>query len=123
MKPQNNQAVITLLESNIENVDFAAFLTDAEFTTFEEIRDILEDNGAFHVEIIYYSEAMKFLTRYDNSLNHSLGLANDLGYELPDINSELLASLLASELARSEFYELKNDINIVLNNIEEESDY
>jgi intracellular sulfur oxidation DsrE/DsrF family protein len=123
MKTQNNQAVITLLESNIENVDFAAFLFDAEFTTFEEIRDILEDNAAFNIDVIYYSEAVKFLMRHDNSLRQSLDIASDLGYEIKDINSELLASLLASEIARNDFYELKNKINNVLIDIEQEVSY
>ena len=123
MKTQNNQAVITLLESNIENVDFAAFLSDKDFTNFDEVCEILEDNGAFNVEIIYYRDAMRYLIQHDTSLRASLSLASDMGYTLKDLNSETLASLLASENVRNEFYQLESEINSILVNIEQEANY
>ena len=109
------QEVISFLDSSISNVDFAAYLTGEDFTTFEEVRDLLEDNGALNIEIIYYNDAMRYLMQNDNSLRNSLDLAADFGYELKNLNSELLASLLASENARTEFYELENEINNILN--------
>lgn len=115
MKTTTQQTVINFLTENIENVDFAAYLSGEDFTTFEEVRDLLEDSGAFNVEIIYYSKAMDYLMEHDTSLIDSLKLANDFGYPLNCLNSETLASLLASENARNEFYELKNEINNLLN--------
>ena len=109
------QQVIDLLNDTIENVDFTGFLSGEDFTTFEEVRDLLEDNGALNIEIIYYSDAMRYLMQNDNSLRNSLELAADFGYELKNLNSETLASLLASENARNEFYELENEINSILN--------
>jgi hypothetical protein len=109
------QQVINLLNDTIENVDFTGFLSGEDFTTFEEVRDLLEDNGALNIEIIYYSDAMRYLMQNDNSLRNSLDLAADFGYELKNLNSELLASLLASENARNEFYQLENEINSILN--------
>jgi hypothetical protein len=107
--------VIDLLNDTIENVDFTGFLSGEDFTTFEEVRDLLEDNGALNIEIIYYSDAMRYLMQNDNSLRNSLELAADFGYELKNLNSETLASLLASENARTEFYQLESEINSILN--------
>jgi len=109
------QQVIELLDQTIEHVGFSGYLLNEDFTTFEEVRDLLEDNGAFNVEVIYYNDAMSYLMENDSSLKRSLELAADFGYELKNLNSELLASLLASENARTEFYELENEINNILN--------
>jgi hypothetical protein len=109
------QQVINLLDESIANVDFAAYLSGDDFTTFEEVRDLLEDTGAFNVEIIYYNKAMKYLLENDASLLDSFRIAREYGYELKNLNSETLASLLASENARNEFYELENEINNILN--------
>ena len=109
------QEVISFLDSSIGNVDFAAYLSGEEFTTFEEVRDLLEENNAFNVEIIYYSKAMNYLMENDASLLDSFRIAREYGYELKDLNSETLASLLASENARNEFYELEIEISNILN--------
>ena len=109
------QQVIELLNDTIENVDFTGFLSGEDFTTFEEVCDLLENNDAFNVEVIYYNDAIQYLKDYDNSLRNSLELAIEHGYSIKDLNSELLASLLASENARTEFYELENEINSILN--------
>ena len=59
---------------------------------------------------------MDYLREHDNSLSESMEIANDYGYEPKNINSELLASLLASQNAREEFYELENEIEEFLTN-------
>jgi hypothetical protein len=51
----------------------------------------------------------------DASLLDSFRIAREYGYELKDLNSETLASLLASENARNEFYELESEIINILN--------
>lgn len=78
---------------------------------FESIQDTIEENGGFDIEIIYYSNAIKYLQENDPSLRESLEIASDLGFDLKNINSEVLASLLASQNARSEFYELQSEID------------
>lgn len=45
-------------------------------------------------EIIYYSNAMEYLSKEDASLSQSLEIASDLGYTTENLNSELLATLL-----------------------------
>ncbi len=49
-------------------------------------------------EVIYNGEAMELLSECDSSLMESCALADELGYGLQDINSELLATLLARQI-------------------------
>ena len=60
---------------------------------------------------------MEYLTRNDNSLRESIEIAIDYGYELKNINSELLASLLASQNSREQFNNYENEINELFKNI------
>lgn len=48
-------------------------------------------------EIIYYNNAIAFLSEYDPSLYTSLGIAESLGYAIADLNSEVLGTLLLQE--------------------------
>jgi len=61
-------------------------------------------------EVIYYSNAIKYLAENDAGLNTSMGLATDMGYEVRSINSELLATLLQQENMRAELGRLRADI-------------
>lgn len=78
---------------------------------YESIYETIEENGGFDIEIIYYSNAIKYLQENDPSLRESLEIAIDLGFDLKNLNSEILASLLASQNARSEFYDLQSEID------------
>ena len=53
---------------------------------------------------------MKLITQ------HNMEIAQEYGYEPKNINSELLASLLASQIAREEFAELDKLIEEFLTN-------
>lgn len=88
---------------NIEDIDFE--------NAYSSILDKIDYEGGFDVEIIYYGSAMDYLRKNDPSLNESLGLAHEMGFSLYKLNSEILASLLASENARTSFYELDSEIN------------
>ena len=70
-----------------------------------QIWEDLNDNGFFHVEIIYYYKAMDYLREHDTSLTESLELAAEYGYTTENLNSELLASLHASRDRENKFYE------------------
>lgn len=87
---------------------------------FDSIRQMIEDGNGFDVEIIYYAKAIEYLAENDPSLNESLEIASEYGYEVQNLNSEILASLLASRNARDEFYELENEINEFFEELEEE---
>ena len=64
----------------------------------EDLHEYLEDKGFFDIDIIYYSLAIRFLLDHDNSLTESINLALGLGYEAQNLNSEILASLLATQM-------------------------
>jgi hypothetical protein len=99
---------------NIEDIDYS----DA----FNSISDMISDNNGFDIEIIYYASAINYLKENDPSLRESLQIASEYGFSLDKLNSETLASLLASQNAREEFYELQDDINDFFSELETESE-
>ena len=88
---------------NIEDIDFE--------NAFESIYSEINENGGFDIEIIYYTNAIQYLKENDPSLMESLEIAEEYGYNTKSLNSELLASLLASKNARESFVELESEIN------------
>lgn len=90
----------------IENIDENSTAEDVANMLYDE----LNDSRAFDVEIIYYCNAMKYLILNDNSLKESMTIASELGFELKNINSEVLASLHASQQAREKFEENRNKL-------------
>ena len=97
------------LEFDIMNYFTADELDD--INSYDELEMELNENGAYDIDIIYYATAMEYLIENDTSLSESMSIADDHGYEPKNINSELLASLLASQNARDEFYDLKDEID------------
>ncbi len=111
------------LDKNHFNDDYSSYMTD--FLTddfleeldqqdpakcFEDIQEKLEENYFFNVEVIYHYDAMKYLTENDQSLQESIQIAVDHGFTLESINSEILASLLASQNVRETFCYLRDQI-------------
>ena len=88
---------------DIDNIDMS--------NPFDSICKMIEDNNGFDIDVIYYSNAIDYLSKNDPSLKKSLNIAAELCYEMQNLNSEILASLLASKLVREEFYELESEIN------------
>ena len=80
-----------------------------DFETSEEIQSYIEDRIT-EVEIIYYSNAMKFLSENDSSLGNSLEIADGMGYDLKSLSSELLATLLVQDMLREELYDFITEI-------------
>jgi hypothetical protein len=89
---------------------------------FESICEMIEGNGGFDIEFIYYSKAIAFLAEHDPSLQISLGIASELGFEVQNLNSEILASLLASKFVREEFYDLRDEIENFFEELNEEEE-
>jgi len=100
------------------------YFADEDHQNADDLREAIEDGNGFNIEIIYYSNAIKYLQENDPSLRESLSIANDLGYTTENLNSELLASLLASQNAHEEFNDLESQINDFLEelNAEEEEE-
>ena len=105
-----NDTKIEIL-SNIELNDI-----DIE-NPFDSIFTAIDENNGFDIEIIYYSNAIEYLKRNDPSLSESIEIALDYGYELKNINSELLAYLLASQNSREQFNQYENEINELFNTL------
>lgn len=97
---------------NIEDIDLE--------NAFDSILEMIEDSNGFDIEIIYYSRAIEYLVDHDKSLQESLALANDAGFDLKSLNSEILASLLASQNARESFYECRSEIEDFFEDIVDE---
>ena len=55
----------------------------------------------------------------DPSFNESLGIAAEYGYELKNLNSEILASLLKSQNVRDEFSYFRDEINEFFESLED----
>jgi len=66
-------------------------------------------------EVNYYSNAMKYLLENDAGLQCSLYLAFQLGYEMKNLNSEILATILQQDKLTEEFSGLEDEIVAIYN--------
>jgi hypothetical protein len=82
-------------------IDISYDMENNKPDTMDELRDMLQDRIS-EIEVIYYANAMEYLSENDNSLTESLTMAHDFGYTADKINSELLATILKQENARNE---------------------
>ena len=97
--------------------DIEDYVEIKDIEDYDQLYEDLLHSGAFDQEVIYYSNAIEYLRDNDNSLQYSMELASDYGYETKDINSELLASLLKSQICREEFAELQSEIEFFLDDL------
>lgn len=77
-----------------EHINVQEF-NDCENT--EDLREVLEENGYFNVEIIYYENAINYLRDNDPSFKRAFELAQEVDYRIIDLSSEVLASLVATD--------------------------
>ena len=109
-------AKIDLNDNIINYVDIDSI---DENDAFNSIYNMVNDKGGFNCEVIYYSSAIKYLQENDPSLQESLEIAADLGYEVKNLNSEVLASLLKSQNVRDEFLYFRDEINEFFQELED----
>jgi hypothetical protein len=93
-----------------------AIATELELTevyvdgmTFDEFVDALTDN-IHEQEIIYYHKAIKYLLENDASLNESIAMASEMGYDIDSVNSELLATLHYQNYLRDEWSSIADEV-------------
>ena len=102
---------------NYIDVDELAKCTNTD-EVIELFRKANKDEDITRGEIIYYANAIEYLSENDPSLNDSISLAIDMWYELKNINSELLANLLKSDVNSEDFNRflerLENELNVVI---------
>ena len=107
---------IDLNDNIINYVDINSIDNDDAFTS---IYEMIHENGGFDIEVIYYSNAIEYLQQNDPSLRESLEIASDLGFEVKNLNSEVLASLLKSQNVRDEFLDFRDEINDFFHELED----
>ena len=107
---------IELNDNIINYVDIDAIFKHDAFTS---IYEMIEENNGFNCEVIYYSDAIRYLQENDPSLRESLEIAAELGYEVKNLNSEVLASLLKSQNVRDEFLYFRDEINEFFQELED----
>mgnify|MGYP003143972880 CR=1 FL=1 len=119
-KTQKLNQIFKEIESRTDQYvyDFIEENKVLQIDDFDSLYDVLEDLGFFNVEIIYYARAIDYLKQNDPSLQFCMEIAYEFGYETKDINSELLASLLASRDLIDTFIEFEDKINNILKNYE-----
>ena len=88
----------------------------------EAMNEKLERAVQERSDIIYYSKAIKFLAENDNSLRESMKIASEMGYNVEDLNSELLASLLNYSQNMEQLSEDLEAFENDFNNLDEEPD-
>ena len=112
---KTTEQIKTFLESiEIENISILDFIDIEEIDqnfAYESIFEMIHENNGFDVEVIYYSNACDYLKNNDNSFRDSIEIAVDMGYSIENLNSELLASLHASQKSISDFQEYQDEIN------------
>jgi len=104
----------------VDNIDIPYYVDANDVNSFDDIYDAIDNNSGFDVEIIYYASAMDYLRENDPSLGESMEIADEYGYTPKNINSELLASLLASRYCRDEFEEYRSEIETFFEELEDD---
>jgi hypothetical protein len=117
---ENTKKAKVFLSTLNSQIDLAYYMTD-EITNYDELTEAIENENGFDIEIIYYHNAIEYLKENDCSLKYSFEIADEYGYELKNLNSETLASLLASKLEREKYYNLENEISSFFNDLEHEN--
>ena len=109
-------------EIKLRHIDLLDYINGENVNSFNDIYEQVEEQGGFNVEIIYYSKAMEYLMENDTSLQNSMELAADFGYTPENINSELLASLLATQYSMEELYKYEHEITEFFNTLDNEEE-
>ena len=102
-----------ITKEKIFPIDLASLYDNED--TFQEFCDKVND-AIMHEEVIYYSEAIKYLMREDASLSDSLDIASEYGLRTEDLNSELLATLLYQQKLTEQWYEIEEQVKELFNN-------
>ena len=105
------------LSSQVD-IDFE-YLDWDEINSFDDLYEQLDNNDMLNEEIIYYGSAMDYLRQNDPSLKESLELAGQFGYTPENLNSEILASILATENLRDDVYKLRSEVDDFFDELED----
>jgi len=101
-----------ITEKKMFPIDLASLYDNED--TFDDFCDKVND-AIMHEEIIYHSEAIKYLMREDASLADSLEIASEYGFTTEQLNSELLATLLYQQKLNEQWYEIEEQVKEIFN--------
>lgn len=114
---EKEESIIDKIQDIIDDTEWLSDVSfdmdESDIRSADDVINYLED-GINEIEVIYSANAMKILSENDQSLQISMGYANDLGFSCKDINSELLATILCQESARDELSDVRDDIEEVV---------
>jgi len=114
---EKEESVIDKIQDLIDDTEWLSDVSfdmdEDEVTSIDNVIEYLEDR-INEIEVIYYDRAMKILSEHDASLRDSLGYADEMGFSCGDLNSETLATILCQEKAREELYDIRDDIEEVI---------
>lgn len=123
MKTETLERICEILDEELNLYDYAKnYLMESDVESFDDICEILFNEGALDVEIIYYREAMDYLMKHDLTLTDSLELAEQMGYKPSDLNCCTLATLLATKNNECNLYRLRDEIDEMIEEEEEEEE-
>jgi hypothetical protein len=104
----NEQTRTEQIEALIKDTELEGLdIPDAD--SADELIEALEEQ-INETEVIYYSNAMKYLAENDASLSASLELAADMGYTPDKLNSEILATILQRDNMLEELEKYRSEI-------------
>ena len=122
---EKEESVIDKIQDIIDDTkwlsDVSFDMEEDEISSVDNVIEYIEER-INEIEVIYYDNALKILSKNDPSLQESLGFADELGYSCGDLNSELLATILFQEKAREELYDIRDDIEEVVDEWLEDSE-
>ena len=122
-KQEINEKVRDFMSELRTEIDIVGLINDWDYIrSFEDLEADLDSQNAFDGEIIYHSNAIEYLSENDPSLRESLELAEELGYDLKNLNSEILASLLKGQNLRADFEKLRDEVEEFFDELEDEED-
>ena len=107
-------------EIKMNHIDIMYYVDAESVNSLNDVYESIDEQNGFDVDIIYYRDAMEYLMERDTSLRESLEIAHEYGYTTDNLNSELLASLLASKECREEFMSYEDEITEFFNSLEDE---
>ena len=81
-----------------------------DYISWEALSYNVMNENMLDEDVIYYSNAINYLMENDPSLVDSMELASDYGYELANVTSEILASILKSHYNAEHFNNFEDEI-------------
>lgn len=110
MKTEKTIQFLSKFETEIELINtFEYFNVESENFLFDDFRECIIDS-ILDCQIVYYSKAITYLTENDNSLRRSLEIAEVQGFQVANLNSQLLATLLCQDKLFNDWSEIEEEV-------------